>query len=425
MDVEPMAAWALRKGINLLGTGDFTHPLWFRQLQSKLEETSSGIYSRKGQTIKFILTAEISSIYSQGGKTRRIHNLILAPNFETVGKINQELTKKGVNLMSDGRPIIGLSSPALCELVWTINEDCLIISAHAWTPWFSLYGSKSGFDSIEECYGPFANRIYAIETGLSSAPAMNWQIEELDNRSILSFSDAHSPAKLGREATVFKIRNPKSEIRNEKNFAYKDLAEAIKQDKNSNWEIAYTIEFYPEEGKYHYTGHRACGVSQSPQETKKSGTICPVCGRPLTVGVMHRVQELSRDEQIYVKNKYNAVGVKGIYNANQSRPPYILMVPLLEIIAQSLETSSSSQKAMEQYDILIEKLGSEFDILLRATTDQINSVSDHKIGEAIKKVRQGEISIKPGFDGLFGVVKIWGSQADNKPTVAKKQLSLF
>ncbi|MBI4999683.1 DNA helicase UvrD, partial [Candidatus Gottesmanbacteria bacterium] len=285
MVLPQIGQWAVKKGIGLVGTGDWTHPLWLREIKANLEEVGPGLYGLKGKgSPLFILATEISSIYSQGGKLRRIHNIILAPSLEVAEKINKELASHGANLMSDGRPVTGIPAQNLVKMILAIDENCLIIPAHAWTPWFSLYGSESGFDSIGECFGEMAKYIYAIETGLSSNPEMNWRIAELDSRQIVSFSDAHSGPKLGREATVF------TEGENGiSNFSYEDIKNAIKGE-SGKLKIAYTLEFYPEEGKYHYTGHRDCKVRQSPEETGRLGETCPVCGKHLTVGVMHRVQ---------------------------------------------------------------------------------------------------------------------------------------
>ena len=263
-NLPEISLWASKKGIDIIATGDWTHPLWFREIQSLLKEVSPGLFTLKQKLpeqkreVRFLLSTEISSIYSQGGQTRRVHNLIFSPSIETSAKIIAALQKQGCNLMADGRPIIGLSSIKLLELVLLIDPNCLFIPAHAWTPWFSIFGSKSGFNSIKECFGDLEKHIYAIETGLSSDPAMNWQISELDNRSILSFSDAHSGPKLGREATVFATIN-NEQLTTDK-IQYIDIANAIKQKVDSKLKIAYTIEFFPEEGKYHYTGHRACGI---------------------------------------------------------------------------------------------------------------------------------------------------------------------
>ncbi|OGV89804.1 hypothetical protein A2Z41_03430 [Microgenomates group bacterium RBG_19FT_COMBO_39_10] len=395
MIIPEMAKWAKKKGIGLVTTADFTHPLWVRELRENLIEVNEGIYRYKDEPrdVLFLLTTEISSIYSQKGKGHRIHNLIFAPNLKVVEKINQQLQGYGVRLLSDGRPITGLSSIELCDLVFSVSQDCLVIPAHIWTPWFSLYGSRSGFDSLKECFGQFTDRIYAVETGLSSNPAMNWRIEELDSLSIVSFSDAHSLQKLGREATVFKIAN--------QNFSYQDIKKAIEKQ-----EIAYTIEFYPEEGKYHYTGHRNCQIKQSPEETKKVGWTCPVCGKPLTIGVMHRVEKLA---------------TRPINYQPPDRPPYKMLVPLMEILSEALKSGVSSQKVETEYNRLIERFESEFNVLLKIDPLEIAKVSGEKITQGIKKVREGDIVVDPGYDGVFGTVKIWGE----KEAEEKKQMSLF
>ena len=297
MTLPVMADYAVQKGINILTTGDFTHPLWFREITTQLEEENDGIYKLKpqfsnptSQKLRYLLAVEVASIYSQGGKSRRIHCLIFAPNIDVAGKINQAFMKRGANLSADGRPIVGLSAKNLLQLILEVDERCFLIPCHVWTPWFSLYGSMSGFDSIEECFEELSDKIYGIETGLSSDPVMNWRIKELENRSILSFSDSHSPMKMGREATIFDL----------KEVSFDAISEAIKAPflkiKTPN-RISATFEFYPEEGKYHYTGHRNCKVIQSPQETKRDGVICPVCHRPLTVGVMHRVEDLAKEPE--------------------------------------------------------------------------------------------------------------------------------
>jgi len=297
---------------------------------------------------------------------------------------------------------------------------------NCWTPWFSLYGSKSGFDSVEECFGKYADRIYAVETGLSSDPVMNWRIPDLDRRAIVSFSDAHSPKKLGREATVFS-----GDFNDEVSF--NDVAGAIGErflGKNSGrLKIAYTIEFHPEEGKYHYTGHRTCGVVQSPEETRAKGTVCHVCGRQLTVGVEHRVDELAKDRQeIKPVKKTSEAGVVGYYHPTDStRPPYVKIVPLHEILAEVVGVVSiSSPKVTELYERLIDGVGSEFAVLLKSGLEKIKAVAGERTAEAIQKVRSGEIVVQPGYDGVFGVVKIWGDKSRTDPLQSKsEQTSLF
>ncbi|MCL5970491.1 MAG: endonuclease Q family protein [Patescibacteria group bacterium] len=435
MILPEIAKWAMIKRIDLMATGDWTHPLWFREIASLLTEKSPGLYGLKtareltegiSTTVnqpQFLLSGEISSIYSQGGKLRRIHNLIFSPSIATVEKINKELVKRGANLMSDGRPIVGLTSMEIAEVVFSIDEKCLLIPAHAWTPWFSLYGSKSGFDSIKECFGNFSKYIYAIETGLSSDPAMNWRIEDLDNRSIISCSDAHSGPKLGREATVFEIQGNQDK---DTKFTYQDIADAIKQNPEGRAKIAFTIEFYPEEGKYHYTGHRECQVRQEPSETLKLGTICPVCGKPLTVGVMHRVDQLAKRsiadleltrEGMYIRSK-----------AYPKRPSYVMIVPLLEIVSESLSSPVSSPKVMSEYLRLCQILGGEFTILLKSTEAELQKIAGAKIAEGIGRVRSGNIVIEPELTGVFGVVKIWGEKEKGQESIInnnEKQLGLF
>jgi len=410
MNLPTMALWAHKKGLDILSTGDWTHPIWIREIKQSLEEAGNGLYTLKSQIsnsksqtkqVRFLLSVEISSIYSQGGKVRRIHNLIFSPKLETCEKINASLVKRGCNLNADGRPIIGLSSENLSELVFSIDENAMIIPCHAWTPWFSLYGSNSGFDSIDECFGKFADKITAIETGLSSDPYMNWQIKELQNRSILSFSDAHSPAKMGREATVFVSKNGNSKI------TYQDIRLAIMQEKQAKFKIGYTIEFYPEEGKYHFTGHRNCNYVQTPDQTRKNGTICPVCKRPLTVGVMHRVEDLAKDgfdKEVY---KTNSNGVKWITDPAKIHPPFVKLVPLNEIIAESLHSTVSSQKVKDLFDKLCENLGSELNILLKVPISEITKQAGEKVAQGVEKVRKGDIEIIAGFDGQYGIVKIW------------------
>lgn len=399
MVIPEIAKWAKKKGIDLVGTADWTHPLWLRELKGNLVEAGEEVFASRTdpQGPKFILSTEISSIYSQDGKGHRIHNLILAPSFAVVEKINTALRNRGANLMSDGRPIIGLSARDLAELVLEVDKDCLIVPCHAWTPFFSLYGSQSGFDSIDECFGDMAKYIFAIETGLSSSPAMNWRIVELDNRSILSFSDAHSGAKLGREATVFELPDGKQP-------SYSVVKKSIVKQR-----ITKTIEFYPEEGKYHYTGHRNCNVRHSPEDTKKLGRTCPVCGRPLTVGVMHRVEELATRPSDYHP---------------ENRPTFQMLVPLMEILSESLKTGVSTQKVINEYNRLTDIFGSEFAVLFKTPIEEIAKISGERIAEGVKKVKDGKIVVEPGYDGVFGTVKIWPESADVSKEL-EKQMSLL
>ncbi len=440
MVIPEMARWGKIKGIDVLGTTDFTHPLWLAELKSFLEEVGEGVYGVRDSVLTeeeraaaafgerfpyFVLSTEISSIYTQGGKPRRIHNVILAPSFETVEKINSELKRRGANLMSDGRPIVGLSSQEICEIVFSIDEKALVFGAHVWTPWFSLYGSKSGFDSLEECYGEFSDRIYAVETGLSSNPEMNWRVKDLDTRSILSFSDAHSPPKTGREATVFEI--PEGELK------YDTLVKAIRTGnritEGPEPRIVYTIEFYPEEGKYHYTGHRNCGVRQSPGETIKKGEMCPVCGKPLTVGVMHRVEELAGREIKTKKVKIEGEDFEGIVDEERKRAPYVMLVQLQEILAEAMGSNFTSLNVVNEYKKLTKILGPEFKVLLQTKPEEIARVSGVKVAEGIQKVRKGDILVEPGYDGVFGQVRIWGLEEKEggveEKRKADEQMTLF
>ena len=423
MILPEMEKFALKKGIDVLTASDFTHPLWFRELKAQLVEDTEGIYSLKSNIkdqkskIKFVLSTEISSIYSQGGKTRRVHNLVFAPNLATVEKINTELIKRGCNLSADGRPIIGLSSRNLLDLVLSIDPKAFLIPCHAWTPWFSLYGSFSGFDSIDECFQDLSKEIYGVETGLSSDPEMNWRIKELDNRSILSFSDAHSAIKMGREATVFELEN----------LSFLNIKNAIK--KNGNGKIAYTVEFYPEEGKYHYTGHRNCKITQTPEQTKKNGVICPVCKRGLTVGVMERVEKLA-SVPTNIKTSVDELGVTWVEDPRKLHPKYVKLVPLIEIIAESVGVMPGSMKVLAKYEEMVASLGSELNVLIKTPISDIEKQFGEKVAQGIDKVRRQDIYVNPGFDGEYGKVKIWDGKEENQSqTKAKKeeesQLGMF
>ena len=420
MTLSNMAIWAKKKGINILSTGDWTHPLWFKEIREQLKEANEGMFKLKNQNsefekeVLFFLSVEISSIYSQGGRGHRIHNLVFSPSFETAEKINKELVKRGCNLGSDGRPIIGLSSIQLLELIKSIDEKTLLIPCHAWTPCFSLYGSSSGFDSIEEAFGNYAKYIYGVETGLSSDPFMNWQIPELQNRSILSFSDAHSLMKMGREATVF--TSIKGMTNDKLQITYDAIVAAIKKDSEGKFKIGYTIEFYPEEGKYYSNGHRNCQVVQTPQETKEKGKICPMCQRPLTVGVMDRIEELAGGKDWFGQEtvKFNSNGVKWMFDKTGNHSPFVKLVQLVQIIAESLFSTVSSLKVLNTYNDVCSKFGSEFEVLLKTPIKEIEKEAGERVAEGIEKVRKGDIVISPGFDGQYGVVKIWDIKKSRK-----------
>lgn len=369
-DIENLAKNAKVKGLNVLGTGDFTHPIWFKELKTKLE-WQDDVYEYDG--IKFIPTTELSLVYTQGGKGRRIHHLIFAPDLEVVSQINSWIDSKG-RRDYDGRPIFGFSSIELVDKMMSISKDIMIIPAHAWTPWFGILGSMSGFNSIDECFQDQSKNIHAIETGLSSDPAMNWRVSSLDKYAIVSFSDNHSPTpnRIGRECTVF----------DHKDITYKKIIEDIK-----NKRFKMTIEFFPEEGKYHFDGHRNCGVSFSPEESNKLGKICPSCKKPMVIGVMNRVEELADRPEGYMPK--NVI-------------PFKSFVPLIEAIAFVNGTSSSSKKANEIYYNLIKQFGNEFNILLNISPEDLSKHVSEKTVDFIVKMRKGDVKFVPGFDGVYG-----------------------
>ncbi|MEK7271273.1 MAG: endonuclease Q family protein, partial [Nitrospirota bacterium] len=346
--------------------GDFTHPIHFANLKAALKSAGNGLYTTSIEpSVFFMLTAEISSIYSFKGKVRRIHNIIMSPGIEVAEKINSALQKRG-NLSSDGRPILGTPAKDLLKIVLDISEDCLFVPAHAWTPWFSVFGSNSGFDSIEECFEEYSKYIYAIETGLSSDPEMNWRLSALDKITLISNSDAHSPGKLGRETNIFNCKTD-----------YYEIMDAIK--KKDKMRFLYTVEFFPEEGKYHYDGHRLCNILFSPEETKKHNNICPVCKKPLTVGVMNRVNEIADRKEGFIPD--NAIPSKH-------------MVPLEEIIAEAFNAKVNTVKVKREYEKLV-ALHTEFEILIDLPEAELYKIADRKITEGILKVRAGDINIIP------------------------------
>ncbi|MDP2820992.1 MAG: endonuclease Q family protein [bacterium] len=404
MDLEHISEWAKIKGIQIVGTGDFTHPEWLEEIKNKLEPAEAGLFKFKNSSsaIRFILTTEISCIYSKGNKVRKIHLVFFAPNLESVEKFNTQLGWTGGNLKSDGRPILGMDVKELVKIALDISKDFFIVPAHIWTPWFSVFGSKSGFNSIEECFEEYTNNIFALETGLSSDPAMNWMVSGLDKYTLISNSDAHSPAKLGREANIFEG----SEI------DYFKIIEAIKQGGKENelpLKMKATIEFFPEEGKYHYDGHRVCDVCLAPKETKKYNGICPKCGRPLTVGVLYRVGELAdRDEGFKPKNSL----------------PFYNLVPLQEIIADSLNLTTVSQKVKNEYDNLIKNFDNEFNVLLDVSEQNLMEKIDLRIAKGIINVRQGKVGKEPGYDGVFGKIRV-SPNGNIEKKKQKKQESLF
>lgn len=411
------------RGINIVTTGDFTHPKWFEHIKESLVEDTEGIHVLKKQdTIlrhelrpsgdkqiinyqlpitktRFIIGTELSCIKKHKDKTRRVHHLVFAPNLEIAEKFNNKLAEMGFNLRSDGRPILGLTSKQLLEIMLEVDERMMLIPAHAWTPWFGIFGSKGGYDSLEEAFEELTPHIKAIETGLSSDPLMNWRLSKLDNITLVSNSDAHSLQKLGREANVMQFNN-------EKEVTYKEIKRIIETEDKEKF--LYTIEFYPEEGKYHVDGHRLCKFYCSPEETeKKYKGICPVCKKLLVIGVMNRVYELSdRSEQ--ESNKIKKI-------------PYHNLVPLIEIIADVLSVGVSSKKVQIMYDELINKIGNEFFILLHASLQKIEDASSKEMALAVDRVRKGNIFVRPGYDGEFGMVKVF---SDNEKKPGLRQISI-
>ncbi|HVT01519.1 MAG TPA: endonuclease Q family protein [Patescibacteria group bacterium] len=439
MNLNNMYLWGRKKGINILSVADFTHPVWFREASNLLEEVNPGIYKLRDtkQVLNelgplsqkpflgpyFMLSTEVSAIYTENGIPHRIHNLIFSPNLETAAKVNQALTKRGINLSSDGRPILGINTKELCEILFSIDRKIALIPCHIWTPWFSLYGSRSGYNRIVDCFGEYTKYIFAIETGLSSDPSMNWRINELNSRSIVSFSDAHSMQKMGREATVLKLKTKNSKLKIE-DVTYDNILNSFVRGKERVFEIAYTIEFYPEEGKYHYTGHRNCKVSYTPDDDKNRGTICPVCGRPLTVGVMHRVEELANNSSNNFVPEKDNFGVVWMKDPKGIRPPYVSLVPLLEVLSESLHGGVSSQVVISMFNNLVNHFGSEHEVLFRTPIDEIRSVAGVKTAEGISKVRSRNIDIAPGYDGEYGKVAIWNENEEEEKKIDKSQMGL-
>lgn len=398
LELPNIAGWCAKKGINVCATGDFTHPAWFASIREELEETGPGIFelkSKKSPT-KFVLGTEISCIYKKNDQVRRLHHNLFFPKISDVQKFNDRLEGRGCNLKSDGRPIIGLSSKDLLQVALDVNEEAILIPAHAWTPWFAIFGSKSGYDSIQECFEDLSPHVGAIETGLSSDPPMNWRLTALDKIALVSNSDAHSLPNLGREANVFDMDE----------VSYKNIFSTIHS--HDPKKFLFTIEFYPEEGKYHYDGHRDCGVCLSPEETARHKGICPNCGKKLTLGVMHRVDKLA-DEPVG-REPENFI-------------PYRNLVPLDEILAEVCGKGVKTKTVQSMYEELLAKLGTEFEILLDIPAEVIRKSFGEMAGEAIRRVREGEMLVEPGYDGEYGVVKIFSRE--EKEAGRPKQKALF
>lgn len=397
LTLEHLWKWAQIKGVTVVATGDIAHPGWFAEIQEKLEAAEPGLFRLKAELaakmaeevppacrseVRFLLGGEVSNIYKRHGKTRKVHNLIFAPDLETVGRIQTRLERIG-NIRADGRPILGLDSRDLLELVLEVDPRCHFIPAHIWTPWFAMLGSMSGFDSVEECFGDLTPYIFALETGLSSDPPMNWRVSNLDRYTLVSNSDAHSPQKLAREATLFDCE-----------LSYDALFAAMKSGDPATFKG--TIEFFPEEGKYHVDGHRKCGVRWHPQTTLAHGGVCPVCGKEVTVGVLHRVEQLADRPE-------------------GGRParihPYLSLVPLPELLAELYETGENSRRVQQEYWKLLGKLGPELTILRETSLEAIAAAGGEALAQGIERMRRGQVEAEPGYDGEYGVVRVFSRQA--------------
>lgn len=409
-DFAGLYRWGKLKGITIIGTGDFTHPDWFAEMQEMLEPAEAGLFKLKedaaaaidavlppsvrANPIRFVPTVEIASIYSKGGTVRKLHQLVVMPSFKGVSALNARLERIG-NLKADGRPILGIDSKELLRHTLEVDPDALYIPAHIWTPWFGMFGSKSGFDSIEEAYEELAPEIKAVETGLSSDPEMNRRVRGLQGVAVTSHSDAHSPQKLGREATV--IRS---------GISYQDIMGAIRTNDDR---LVGTIEFFPEEGKYHSDGHRACNVRFTPEQTKAQGGMCPVCGKPLVVGVLHRLNELADMHG-------------GGPSENTKQVEYV--IPLAEIIAELQGTKSTAGKRVQEtYHQVIDRLGDEFSVLRTVPVEAVEAAGFPLLALAIKRLRSGDVVREAGYDGVYGTIRVFKDTAERSDTI--NQLSLL
>ncbi len=383
LELPQIARACERKGIDVVVTGDFTHPQWFSDIKSQLKQEGEGVFvlADGSSPTKFILGTELSCIYKDKDKVRRLHLLVFAPSIDAVEKLNKALEERGCNLKSDGRPILGLKAKELLQMCLDIDDRFEMIPAHAWTPWFAIFGSKSGYDSLEECFEELTPRIRAIETGLSSDVLMNRRLSALDGIALVSNSDAHSLRKLGREANVLELEE----------VTYDGIFNTIASGDPKRF--LNTIEFYPEEGKYHHDGHRDCNISFTPEQSAKAGDRCPKCARPLTIGVLNRVVELAD---------------RSVEQVDMSRfVPEKKIVPLEEIISDVVSVGVASKRVQGMYDQMIESIGDEFYILLDADEQEIAAGSDESIAKAVMRVRTGDIHVEPGYDGVFGTVKVF------------------
>ncbi len=393
LTVEELAKWAKLKGIGVLGTGDFTHPMWLDELKDGLRAAGGDLYEA-ANGVRFLLTSEVNTLFYKGGKAHQIHHLLLAPSIEAVERINRELESFG-NLDLDGRPTLQMEAWRLVEVVLGVEPRCLIVPAHAWTPWFAIFGSTSGFDSVEECFEHQAKNIFALETGLSSDPAMNWRLSTLDRYMLISNSDAHSARRIGREANIFDCE-----------LSYDAMMDAIRTKDRRRF--LSTLEFFPEEGKYHFDGHRNCHIRWSPQETRQHGSRCPACGRKVTVGVMHRIEALADRPEGTVP---------------EHALPFQHVIPLDEILADVLGVGVGTQTVDREYQHLVYQLGTEFNVLLSASEEALRKVTTARIAEGIVRVRTGHVTLEPGYDGEYGKVHIF--EGAQKVETTEQQLTLF
>ncbi|HEY3309557.1 MAG TPA: endonuclease Q family protein [Desulfuromonadaceae bacterium] len=387
-----LASWARVKGIGVIASGDFTHPGWFRQLKEQLEPAEPGLFRLKNEAaifpplagmlttaapVRFLLSAEISCIYKRHGKVRKVHNLLYVPDLDSAERVNSRLALIG-NIVSDGRPILGLDSRNLLEILLEEAPQGFLVPAHIWTPWFSLFGSRSGFDEIEECFGDLTEHIFALETGLSSDPDMNRLISALDRFALISNSDCHSPSKLGREANLFSTE-----------LSFFALRDAIRDNRRDTFRG--TVEFFPEEGKYHFDGHRTCGICLDPVQSRELELFCPVCSKPLTIGVHHRVMELADRQRPFY---------------GQDAPQVFSLIPLCEVLGEIAGVGPASKTVTESYTRVIECFGSEFDLLLKTPLEEIGRQAP-LLGEAISRMRSGQVIRQPGYDGKYGVIRLF------------------
>ncbi|MGD0993957.1 MAG: endonuclease Q family protein [Candidatus Bathyarchaeia archaeon] len=406
MSIPEIARYSKIKGLNLVGTGDFTHPQWLKEINETLTpEADTGLFKltkNVDSPVRFMLTTEVCTIFDYKGESKKVHHVILTPSKETAVQINEALKHFG-DLASDGRPILNMTAPQLVEQVMAVSSENMIFPAHAWTPWFSIFGAFSGFDTIEDCYQDMTKHIHALETGLSSDPPMNWRLSNLDKFALVSNSDCHSfwPWRIGREANVFELEK----------FSYQQVTGAIIS--NDPAQFKFTIEVDPAYGKYHWTGHRNCKVSLSPQEAMKFNNVCPVCRRRLTKGVEQRVEELA-DRPINFKR--------------EGAPGFLRLLPLSEIIAAVLGTDSPSTQAVwKNYNLLVEKFGDEYSVLIDTPMEALVKVVDAPIAEAVVKVRNGTAKVTPGYDGVYGQLVLGVDAPAVKPKIAHgtvKQLNI-